>query len=63
VYVSLDPSAGTAKVQAEMKTISEHTILTEKPQVSELIALMTLRRSELRSPWLIDTARFSMKPK
>jgi predicted Ser/Thr protein kinase len=63
VYVSLDPSAGTAKVQAEMKTISEHTILTEKPQVSELVAKMMLRRSELRSPWLIDTARFSMKPK
>jgi serine/threonine protein kinase len=63
VYVSLDPAAGTAKVQAEMKTISDHTILTEKPQVSELIALMTLRRSELRSPWLIDTAKFSLKPK
>jgi serine/threonine protein kinase len=60
-FVSLDTSAGTAKVQAELKRVYEHTILTEKPQTDELIADITLFRSNLRSPWLIGEMTF--KPK
>jgi hypothetical protein len=60
-FVSLDPAAGTARVQAELKRVYEHTILTEKPMTSELIADIKLFRSNLRSPWLIDQMTF--KPK
>jgi serine/threonine protein kinase len=63
VFVSLDPSAGTATVQAELKRIYEHTILTEKPHTDELVAVMTLFRSNLRSPWLIDAVTYKPKPK
>jgi serine/threonine-protein kinase len=62
VFVSLDPVTGNAKVQAELKTVFEHTI-QEKPQASESIGDITLLRSALRSPWLIDTATFKPKPK
>jgi hypothetical protein len=58
--VSLDPTAGAAKVQAELKLVYEHTILT-KPETVELIAVMTLFRSELRSPWLIGTMTYRPK--
>jgi hypothetical protein len=60
-FVSLDPAAGTARVQAELKRVYEHTILTEKPMTSELVADVKLFRSNLRSPWLIDGMTF--KPK
>jgi hypothetical protein len=60
MFVSLDTSAGTAKLQAELKRVYEHTILT-KPETVELIAVMTLFRSDLRSPWLIGTMTY--KPK
>ena len=61
MFVALDPVAGTAKVQAEVKRVYEHTILTQKPQTDELIAMMTLFRSTLRSPWLIDTVAYKRK--
>jgi len=60
-FVALDPAAGTARVQAELKRIYEHTILTEKPVTSELIADIKLVRSNLRSPWLIDEMTFKAK--
>jgi len=63
VFVSLDPVAGKATVQAEVKRVYEHTILTQKPQTDELTATMTLFRSALRSPWQIDTATYRPKPK
>ena len=60
-YVSLDPSAGTAKVQAELKRVYDYTIL--KPDTIEHIVDMTLSRSSLRSPWQIDAMKFNPKPK
>jgi hypothetical protein len=61
VFVSLDAPGGKAKVQAPLKRIYEHTILTEKPQTDELIATITLVRPGPRSPWQIDAATY--KPK
>ena len=63
VFVSLDPSAGTATVQAELKRVYEHTILTEKPQTSDQNTVMTLLRSGPRNPWLIEKASYKEKPK
>jgi predicted Ser/Thr protein kinase len=62
VFVSLDAAAGKAKVQAPLKRVYEHTILTEKPQISELIANLTLARSGLRDQWQIAEATFAPAP-
>ena len=61
VFVSLDAAGGKAKVQAPLKRVYEHTILTEKPQTDELIATIMFVRPGLRSPWQIDAATY--KPK
>jgi len=61
VFVSLDPTAGTAKVQADLKRVYEHTIMTGKPETSELIATITLFRAALRDPWLIDSMTYKQK--
>jgi hypothetical protein len=61
-FQGLDPQAGTARVRTELKQVFEHTILTEKPQKSELIATFDLLRGQdTRSPWLIKAIEF--KPK
>ena len=44
VFVSLDAAGGKAKMQAPLKRVYEHTILTEKPQTDELMATITLVR-------------------
>ena len=61
VFVSLDAAGGKAKVQAPLKRVYEHTILTEKPQTDELIATIMFVRPGPRSPWQIDAATY--KPK
>jgi hypothetical protein len=63
VFVALDPSAGTAKVQAEVKRVFEHTAVKDKPELQELTATMTLSRSAPRSPWYIDSVMYKEKPK
>jgi serine/threonine protein kinase len=59
VFVSLDPAAGKAKIQAPLKRVYEHTILTEKPQISELTATLTLVRTGLRTQWQIEDAKYA----
>jgi len=63
VFVSLDASAGTAKVQASAKLVFEHTAVTTEPQAQETIAVMTFSRPNPRSPWFIDTVQHRPKPK
>ncbi|MGH9139774.1 MAG: hypothetical protein ACRD2I_01385 [Vicinamibacterales bacterium] len=63
VFQSLDAAAGKAKVQAPLKRIYEHTILTEKPQVSELLATLTLVRLGQRTQWQIEDAKYAPLPK
>jgi hypothetical protein len=62
-FLALDPAAGTAKVQAEVKRIYEHTAVKDAPQTDEQIAVMTLSRPSLRSPWFIDAVTYRAKPK
>jgi tetratricopeptide (TPR) repeat protein len=62
VFVSLDATAGTATVRTELKQVFEHTH-TGEAQTVESVAEMTLRRFELRSPWVIDTVTYKSKPK
>ena len=63
VFVSLDPAAGKAQVKAPLKLVYEHTILTEKPQIDELIATIMLVRSGLRTQWQFEDAKFALKKK
>jgi hypothetical protein len=64
VFVSLDASAGTATVDAELKQVFEYTSGNEKPQTFESIAQIPLRRFELRSPWVIaGFLHYKPKPK
>jgi hypothetical protein len=58
VYQALDAPAGKAKIQVPLKRVYEHTILTEKPQVNELMATLTLVRAATRTQWQIDKAEF-----
>jgi hypothetical protein len=62
VFGSLDAPGGKAKIKAPLKIVYHHTILTEKPQVNELIADLTLVRSGLRDPWQIADAKFTPAP-
>jgi hypothetical protein len=62
VFASLDAPGGKAKIKAPLKIVYHHTILTEKPQVNELIADLTLVRSGLRDPWQIADAKFTPAP-
>ena len=59
VFVSLDAVAGKAVIKVPLKQTYEHTILTEKPMVNELIATMTLSRSGPRTPWLIEDVKYT----
>jgi len=61
VFLSLDPAAGAAKVQVDVKRVYEHTAVEAKPQTDEMTALMTLSRPGPRSPWFIDTAEYRPK--
>ena len=61
VYLSLEASAGTAKVQADLKRVYEHTVGSEPPV--EQIVTMTVSRPESRSRWYIDAATYKPKPK
>jgi hypothetical protein len=58
-YVSLDATAGKAVIRVPLKQIYEHTILTQKPDVSELMATMTLFRSGLRTQWLVEDIKYA----
>jgi hypothetical protein len=58
VYQSLDAPAGKAKIQVPLKVVYEHTILTEKPIVNELMTTLTLLRTASRTQWQIDKAEF-----
>jgi hypothetical protein len=58
VYASLDAPGGKATIQAPLKRVYEHTILTEKPQISELMATLTLARTATRTQWQIEKAEF-----
>jgi hypothetical protein len=60
-FTALDASAGTAKVQADVKRVYDYTIL--KPETIEQIADIVLSRSGPRSDWRIDTIAFKPKPK
>jgi hypothetical protein len=62
VFLALDSSAGTAKVQADFTRVFEHTAVKET-QVDETTGLMTLARPSARSPWVIDTVTYKPKPK
>ena len=62
VFTSLDAPAGKARIKAPLKIVYHHTILTEKPQVNELIADLTLARSGPRDPWQIADAKFTPAP-
>ena len=53
---------GKARIKAPLKIVYHHTILTEKPQVNELIADLTLVRSGPRDPWQIADAKFTPAP-
>jgi hypothetical protein len=59
VFASLDAAAGKAKVQVPLKRVYFHTILTEKPQTSELMANLTLVRTATRTQWQIENATFA----
>jgi hypothetical protein len=59
VYVSLDAAAGKAVIKVPLKQTYEHTILTEKPMVSELMATMTLFRSGPRTQWLVGDIKYA----
>ena len=59
VYVSLDAEAGKAVIKVPLKQVFVHTILTEKPDVSELMATMTLFRSGPRTQWLIEDVKYT----
>ncbi len=61
VFLSLDPAAGKATVQAPLKRVYEYTSLTEKPDTVELTATITLTRPGPRLAWQIDGATY--KPK
>jgi hypothetical protein len=63
VFQSLDPAAGKGTVRAPLKRTYFHTILTEKPQVNELIATLTVVRSAQRDQWQIDDAKYMLAPK
>ena len=58
VYQTLDAPGGKAVIQVPLKRVYEHTILTEKPQVNELMATLTLARPATRTQWLIQKAEF-----
>jgi hypothetical protein len=59
VYVSLDAPGGKAVIKVPLKQTFFHTILTEKPDVSELMATMMLNRSGPRTPWLIEDVKYA----
>jgi serine/threonine-protein kinase len=59
VYVSLDAAAGKSLIKVPLKQTFFHTILTEKPDVSELMATMTLFRSGPRTPWSIEDVKYA----
>jgi protein kinase-like protein/List-Bact-rpt repeat protein len=59
VYVSLDAAAGKAVIKVPLKQTFFHTILTEKPDVSELMATMALNRSGLRTQWLVEEIKYA----
>jgi hypothetical protein len=61
VFVSLDPDGGKASIKAPVKHIFEHTILTEKPDIAELNATITLIRQGPRAPWQIESAAYTAK--
>jgi serine/threonine protein kinase len=61
VFQQLDAPGGKAKVQAGLKQTFEHTILTPKIVVSELIATMSFYRGGDRGLWLIDNMTFTPK--
>ena len=46
-------------IKVPLKQTFDHTILTEKPMVSELMATMTLSRSGPRTPWLIEDVKYT----
>ena len=60
-FGALDASAGTAKVQAELKRVYDYTIL--KPETLEHIVEMALSRPGPRGSWQIDKMDFKPKPK
>jgi serine/threonine protein kinase len=60
-FLALDPLAGTGTVRAELKRVYEFN--AGPPRTDEQIATIKLRRSEVRSPWLIDVPSFTPKPK
>ena len=60
-YDALDGTGGTAKVEADLKQVYDHTVTGLS--VSELVAVMTFSRSNRQSPWFFDTIQFKPKPK
>ena len=61
VFLSLNPSAGTAKVQADLKRVYVPTLGSER-RVEQIVS-MTLYRPESRGRWYIDAATYQPKPK
>ena len=61
VFLSLDALMGTAKVQADLKRVYEHTVGSDPPV--EQIVDMTVSRPESRGRWFIDAATYKPKPK
>jgi hypothetical protein len=62
VFLALNAIAGTAKVQADVKRVFEHTAV-KKVDESELSAQMTLSRPGDRIRWQIDAVTYKTKPK
>ena len=62
VFLALDPFAGAAKVQADLKRVYEHTVGSSEPPAEQIVT-MTVSRSDPRSRWSIDTATYKTKPK
>jgi hypothetical protein len=58
-FVTLDPAAGTATIKVEVKRVYEHTAVKEKPHSDEIRAEMRLSRPGPRSPWFIDTVKYT----
>jgi hypothetical protein len=61
-FPALDPKAGNAKVEAELKR-GYVFVGSAKPENYEQIATMTLVRPGPRTPWVIDTVAYKPKPK
>ena len=55
----VDAAAGKSVIKVPLKQTFFHTILTEKPDVSELMATMTLNRSGPRTQWLVEEIKYA----